>query len=543
MSKLSKFTFMKKQNILVLLLISCLTVSSSLFAKSDLAIIPEPNSVTLQEGVFSLKKNTVINYKGENIKDIALVLQKELMLNSSNVKLLTSKYSKNSIILETKEGFPEEGYKIIVTPENIICQASTSTGLFYAVQSIAQLAEQGTSIPCTTIEDAPAYGWRGFMLDESRHFKGKEIVKQYLDVMARLKLNRFHWHLTDEDGWRIEIKKYPKLTTIGSIGNWSDRNAESRFYTQDEIKEIVAYAKERHIMVIPEIDMPGHATAATKAYPEISGGGVGRWEGFTFNPAKEVTYQFFNDVLDEVIALFPAPYIHIGADEVHFGNQSWYTDPMIQKFIRDNYLIDEIGLEHYFVRRICQMVNDKGKTMIGWDEIINTGVTPKNAVVMWWRHDKPALLTSALDKGFNVIMTPRIPCYFDFIQDDVQKIGRRWHEDGKYNTLETVYSFPQSIDKLIADKNKQIMGMQANVFSERILDKKRLDYMVFPRLLAMAEDAWTKGENKNYPEFLERVKLFMPYMDKLNIFYYNIFNPESTPEPWGPDKQDVVAEG
>lgn len=532
---------MKKLNIFALLIISCLITPSLLFSKSGVSIIPEPNSFSIQEGHFLLKKNTIVAYNTDSIKDIASVLVGELKLNTKNSKLTTKRDLKNAIYLDIEDGFTEEGYKITITPERILCKASSATGLFYAAQSLAQLAEQGNTLTCVTIEDAPAYAWRGFMLDESRHFKGKEIVLQYLDIMARLKLNRFHWHLTDEDGWRIEIKKYPKLTTIGSIGSWSDRNAESKFYTQEEIKEIVAYAKERHIMVIPEIDMPGHATAATRSYPELSGGGEGRWEGFTYNPAKETTYEFFNDVLDEVVALFPAPYIHIGADEVHFGNQSWFTDPQIQKFIRDNYLINEVGLEHYFVRRICQMVNDKGKIMIGWDEIINTGVTPKNAIVMWWRHDKPFLLTAALDKGFDVIMTPRIPCYFDFIQDDVQKIGRRW--DGNYNRLETVYAFPQSLDSLTAGKNKQILGMQANVWSERIIDKKRLDYMVFPRLLAMAEDGWTKAENKNYDGFLERLKVFLPYLDNLKIDYYNIFDPASTPEPYGPDKQDVIAEG
>lgn len=532
---------MKRQNILVLLLISFLVIPSTLFGKSNISIIPEPNSISVQKGSFTLNKNTTIIYGSEDIKDIASILQKELNLNAKNIKLGTNKNAKNTIYLLLENGLSDEAYKIEITPNQVVCKASTPSGLFYAVQSLIQIAEQGSTLPCTTIEDEPAYAWRGFMLDESRHFQGKEIVKQYLDIMARLKLNRFHWHLTDEDGWRIEIKKYPKLTTIGAIGHWSDRKAEAKFYTQEEIKEIVEYARQRHIMVIPEIDMPGHATAATNAYPEISGGGEGRWAGFTYNPAKDVTYQFFNDVLDEVIALFPAPYIHIGADEVHFGNQSWFTDPQIQKFIRDNYLMNEVGLEHYFVRRICQMINDKGKIMIGWDEIINTGVTPQNAIVMWWRHDKPVLLTAALDKGFDVIMTPRIPCYFDFIQDDAQKIGRRW--DGAYNELETVYAFPQSLDKLTEDKSKQILGMQANVWTERIMDKKRLDYMVFPRILAIAEDSWTKGDNKNYTNFLERVKVFTPYLDKLNINYYNIFDPSKSPEPYGPDKQDVIAEG
>lgn len=520
------------------LLLSFISFSKMFSQKSS--VIPQPNFIDWQKGEFALKGNTIIEYNVDSISDIAKMLNDHLNLNPKNL-IFGWQGRSNIIKIHIESGFADEAYQIRVSPSVIECKASTPVGLFYAVQSLIQIMGTGNKTPCVLIEDKPAYSWRGFMLDESRHFHGKETVKQYLDLMAKLKLNRFHWHLTDEDGWRIEIKKYPKLTTIGSVGNWSDRNAPAQFYTQDEIKEIVAYAEKNHIMVIPEIDMPGHASAATRSYPEISGGGTGRWEGFTYNPAKETTYEFFNNVLDEVVALFPAPYIHIGADEVHFGNQSWYTDPQIQQFIRDNYLMSEVGLEHYFVRRICQMVNDKGKIMIGWDEIVNTGVTPENAIVMWWRHDKPELLTAALHKGFDVIMTPRIPCYFDFVQDDIQKTGRRW--DGMFNPLEVVYSYPENIDYLISANSDQVLGLQANTWTERIASRKRLDYMVFPRLLAIAEDGWTQEQNKNYSSFLERVRLFLPYLDKLGIYYYNIFKPLDTPEPYGPDRHDVIAEG
>lgn len=532
---------MKK--IVGLFIVMFLLASNTIKSENTISIIPLPNKVVYNNGSFGLKNNTSIFYNADSINGIATLFSKNINLKTGNVKKATDNSKSNAIYLQIEPGFEAEAYKIEVANQTITCKASTVAGLFYATQSLIQLAENSKTIPCVTIEDKPALSWRGFMLDESRHFRGKEAVKQYLDIMARLKLNRFHWHLTDEQGWRIEIKKYTKLTTIGAEGNWSDRSAPATFYTQEEIKEVVAYAAERQIMVIPEIDMPGHATAAAKAYPEISGGGEGRWAGFTFNPAKEVTYQFLNNVFTEVAQLFPAPYIHIGADEVHFGNQSWFTDPVMQDFIKKNYLSSEIGLEHYFVRRVCSIINSKGKKMIGWDEIINTGVTPKQAIVMWWRHNKPEELTNALNKGFDVIMTPRIPCYFDFVQDDSHKIGRRWVDDGMYNTLKTVYSFPENMDSRTKGKENQILGIQANIWTERIADKKRLDFMVFPRLLAMAEDGWTSQQNKNYTNFLERVKLFLPYLDKLKINYFNIFDPAKSPEPYGPDKEDVIAEG
>lgn len=534
---------MKKKIFGIALFILSVVCPAGIIAQvNNITIIPEPNSIKTQDGTFTLKKNTEVAYNADNLAEVLSSIQSGLSLDPKKQVKSTSTNKGNTIYLIIEDGFKDEEYKLEVTPEKIICKASTPKGLFYSVQSLLQLKKANNTIPCVVIEDQPLYSWRGFMLDEARHFRGKEVVKQYLDIMARLKLDVFHWHLTDEQAWRVEIKSYPKLTTVGSIGSWSDSKAPSAFYTQDEIREIVEYARQRFIMVVPEIDMPGHATAATRAYPELSGGGEGRWAGFTFNPAKESTYQFFDKVLTEIADLFPAPYIHIGADEVHFGNQSWFNDPEIQKFIKDNYLASEVGLEHYFVRRICEMINEKGKKMIGWDEIINTGVTPQKAIVMWWRHDKTSELTTALNKGFDVIMTPRIPCYFDFVQDDAHKIGRRW-ADGKFNRLETVYSFPENLNSLTEKKSSQILGLQANIWTERIIDKKRLDFMVFPRLLATAEDGWTKAENKNYTNFLDRVKAFLPYLDKLKVNYYNIFSPEKTPEPYGPDKEDVIAEG
>lgn len=381
----------------------------------------------------------------------------------------------------------------------------------------------------------PRFEWRGFMLDESRHFFGKEKVKQYLDLMEKLRLNVFHWHLTDVPGWRIEIKRYPKLTTIGARGNWHDPNAEPAFYTQEDIREIVAYAAERHIMVVPEIDMPGHATAACRAYPELSGGG----DGFTFHPCREETFQFISHVLDEVVELFPAPYIHIGGDEVHFGNQEWFTDPYIQSFIQSHKLVNESGLEHYFVRRAADIVASKGKTMIGWDEIVDAEVSPQKAMVMWWRHDRKYQLVKALERGYRVILTPRLPMYGDFVQFPTHRVGRR----ESCNMLENVYCFPDPLLHLAKGYESQLMGLQCCMWTERIADPHRLDFMTFPRLFAVAEAAWTPVNQKNYGRFLKRLMDWLPLLQQLGISYFDPFAPLSTPEPPAPDKEDPLKNG
>jgi hexosaminidase len=423
-------------------------------------------------------------------------------------------------------------------------RAQSAAGLFYGVQSLLQMAAANQAragspilLPAVTLTDAPRFEWRGLMLDESRHFFGKQTVKELLDVMAMLKLNRFHWHLTDEPGWRIEIKKHPKLTQIGGQGNWSDANGPARFYTQKDIREIVAYATARHIMVIPEIDMPGHATAATRAYPELSGGGEGKWAGFTFNPAKEETYQFLEDVLREVAALFPAPYIHLGGDEVHYGNQSWSTDPTIVQFTRDHGMTNAVQLEQYFVRRMAGVIQRLGKTTMGWDEIAGAGVPPANSAVMWWRHDRPQVLTQLLERDYRVVLCPRLPLYFDFVQDESHQHGRRWK--GEFNPLADVYRFPRSeIEALVPPgKDAHVLGIEACLWTERIQHRERLAFMTYPRLAAMAEAAWTPEAVKDTTSFNRRLPAFLRELQRRGIPYFNPFEPRATPEPPGPDKK------
>ena len=501
-------------------------------------LFPTPAKVQNGKGSFVIGKNLQVQGNGGYADKLAAALPAELKEAG-----LQSSPASGTIRLELTDDckMADEAYTLVVEPNSILLQASSEAGLFYAKEALLQLSRFGKgNVRACKIQDQPRYGWRGFMLDESRHFFGKEKVKQYLDIMASLRLNVFHWHLTDEPGWRIEIKRYPKLITEGAVGNWHDPKAPATFYTQEEIKEIVAYAADRHIMVVPEFDMPGHATAVCRSYPEISGGGEGKWQHFTFHPCKEETFEFISNVLDEIVALFPSPYIHIGGDEVHYGNQSWFTDPEIQQFIKDKNLGNETGLEQYFIRRAADIVASKGKTMIGWDEMIDAGVSPDKAVIMWWRHDRKHQLVKALENGYRVIMTPRRPLYADFIQYGGHKVGRVW---GGYNTIEDIYRFPEPIIHLTRDYEDQVMGLQFSLWTERVADAKRLDYMTFPRLVAVAESAWTPAKSKECSLFMQKLPYFLQFLGEKGIYYFNPFNPESTPEPSAPDKDDVLKNG
>ncbi|NDV57241.1 beta-N-acetylhexosaminidase [Bacteroides sp. 519] len=509
-------------------------------AIAQINLFPTPSKTSGGKGTYTIGKKAVFEAQGEYERKLVETFTAELS------KLdLTNPAAAGNVKLTLDPGLQikPEGYILHVTLNGVTLEASTPAGLFYAKEALLQLARfnKGT-LPVCKIEDHPRYSWRGFMLDESRHFFGKEKVKQYLDIMASLRMNVFHWHLTDEPGWRIEIKRYPKLTTIGATGNYHDPNAPASFYTQEEIKEIVAYAADRHIMIIPEFDMPGHATAVCRAYPEVSGGGEGRWEHFTFHPCKETTYEFINNILDELVQLFPAPYIHIGGDEVHYGNQSWFTDPEIQQFIKDKKLTNEVGLEHYFIRRVTDMVFAKGKKIAGWDEIVDAGVSPSKAIVLWWRHDRKYQLLKALEQGFDVVMCPRRPFYSDFVQYGEHKIGRYW---GGYNTIEEVYRFPDPVNYLTQGYEEQVKGIQMCMWTERVGDGKRLDYMVFPRLAAVAEVGWTLEKRKECSVFMQKLPLFLQYLDTKNIYYFNPFAPRERLEPAEPAKveEDVLQNG
>ena len=502
------------------------------------SIIPQPQQISVESGTFTIDSSTKIHLASENpgLKSAAEYFA-DLISRSSGIELSIAQRSSGdpvdaiALVLED-QGLGDEGYELVVSKNGIQITATTSQGIFYGLQSVRQLLPPQVesservdglklSVPLVHIEDQPRYAWRGLMLDESRHFFGKEYVMKLLDQMALLKMNVFHWHLTDAPGWRLEIIQYPKLTTVGGIGNKSDPDAPAAFYTQDDIREIVAYAAVRHIKVLPEIDMPGHATAANRAYPENTGGGNEKRPDFTFNPGREETYSILTDILEETAALFPAPWIHYGGDEVHFANEQWIDIPEVKALMDEHGLKDLKEVEHYFNRRMADVIYGLGKKTVAWDEVADAGVDPDKAMIIWWRHNMPEQLTKALDQGYEVVLSPRRPLYFDFVQDDAHQVWRRW--DG-FNDLEQVYKFP-------GHDSPQVLGMQASMWTETVQTEERADFMIFPRLTAIAEAAWTNDANKDYEQYKQRLKAMLERYDLQGISYFDPFTPEDTPEP------------
>ena len=518
----------------VLILAICVSCIGSSKDTASVTIIPRPDSVVETGRLLKLSHETTIFCADVNLAPVVEVF-------SGQIKdyISLKKADKETAVIQIRiiSDKKPEAYSLMVVKGKIIISASTSKGVFYGLQSLRQLIifsekkDNNLLLPCCFIDDAPRYGWRGLMLDDSRHFFGVDKVKQLLDMMALHKLNTFHWHLTDCAGWRLEIKKYPLLSTIGGKGNDNDPEAPVKYYTQEQIKEIVKYAEERFIQIVPEIDMPGHAAASNRAYPEFSGGGSKQYPEFTFNPGKEGTYSYLTNILREVTDLFPSPYIHLGGDEVHFGNQQWNTNHQVKLLMKKQNLPDLKAVEKYFVKRMADTIRSLGKITVGWDEIIDLKINPENAVVMWWRHDKPEQLKTALESNYKVVLCPRIPLYFDFVQHGTHKWGRRWK--GAFCELETVYNFPPDTLPGFKEFTSGVLGIQANVWTEIIPNGKRLDFMTYPRLCALAEAAWTNGEDKDYQNFLIRLKPLLNFLKSQNIYYYNPFDPDLNSEPAG----------
>lgn len=418
-----------------------------------------------------------------------------------------------------------EAYRLEVAADGVRIVHGDPRGLRLAMETLRQLGRGAdgaglATLPLCRIEDKPRFAWRGFMLDESRHFTGKEGVKRLLEAMARLKLNTLHWHLTDEPGWRIEIRKYPRLTEVGGIGNHTDPNAPRAFHTQEEIREIVAFAAARGITVVPEIDMPGHARAAVRAYPEHGGGGSKRYPDFTFNPAKPETEQFLTDILAEVRALFPkAPFVHLGGDEVHFGWEQWPKLPEVKALMAREGLKELKEVEGRFVRRMTRRaIGEAGWPAVAfWDEAARFDLPREQTALFWWRHDKPDALAASAAKGYPLVLCPRIPCYLDFVQDAAHTSGRRWGKGpGSFNTLEQTHAFPDSLGAALP-RDARILGIQACLWTETAVTQERRDFLTFPRLLALAEAAWTAPERKDFPRFRRAVEAELPGLEALGI--------------------------
>ncbi len=447
--------------------------------------------------------------------------------------------------LETSSAdpIPAEGYRLVVSGTSIRISASKPAGLFYGVQTLLQLfppeifsrypsLHRWIDIPCVAISDAPRFPWRGVHLDVSRHFFPKEFIKHYIDLLALFKMNVFHWHLTDDNGWRIEIKKYPKLTSVGAWRvdredlPWTGREQQKPgelaiyggYYTQDDVKEIVAYAAARFITVLPEIEMPAHSVEALAAYPQFSctGGPFtvlpgGYWPNTNIYCAgNDSTFAFLDDVLDEVASLFPCPYIHIGGDEADKTN--WKQCPKCQARIKAEGLKNEEELQSYFVKRIEKHLNSIGKHLIGWDEILEGGLAP-DATVMSWRGTEGGI--AAANQGHDVVMSPTSYCYFDYYQS---KSGEPL-AGGGFLPLDTVYSYEVMPPGLRAEDRRHVLGAQANLWSEYIPTPIHAEYMLLPRMLALAEDVWTPADRKNYRDFLDRLLIQYERFDAMGVSY------------------------
>jgi hexosaminidase len=512
---------------------------SQCILQAQKGIIPQPQEIEFNGQDF-LAYNCFIAYDDSSLFPEAEFLQSSIkrFFQKDIETVLRPNYAAEKdppfyIVLNTIQPdtlLPLGWYSLHVDKNRISVTATEKEGIFYGIQSLLQLgytdnkknlAFHGTSIP----NDFPNMKWRGMHLDVSRHFFPKEFILKYIDLLAMNKMNVFHWHLTDDQGWRIEIKKYPKLTSVGGwrkgsmLGHYNEQRYDTirygGFYTQDDIREVVAYAEKRHVTIVPEIEMPGHALAALSAYPQFSCTGgpfdVARgWGVFddVFCP-KEETFTFLQDILDEVVTLFPGKYIHIGGDEC--PKTRWEKCKACQKRIKDNNLKDEMALQSYFIQRIEKYLNSKGKQIIGWDEILEGGLAP-NAAVMSWRGTEGGIEAAHLHHP--VVMTPGSHCYFDHYQGNPRQEPIAI---GGFTSLEKVYSFHPIPEKLTPEERTYILGAQGNVWTEYINTSRDVEYMAVPRMSALAEVLWTNEVSRNYIHFTERLTEFSGLLKKMDV--------------------------
>lgn len=519
-----------------LLLAAFLFTSTTTFSQTKVIIVPQPVSLEVHSGNFNFSRTTnIIATSGtmHEAKMLNVYLQKlyGITLPVKNTQVNSKNIS--SIIFQlTKNSSGKDAYQLDVKANKIIISSAGNEGLFYGLQTLLQLLPEtknalssaAVAIPQLTVKDHPRFQYRGMHLDVGRHFFDVDFIKKYIDYIAFLKYNTFHWHLTEDQGWRIEIKRYPKLTSIGGFrngtiighhpGTGNDNLHYGGFYTQEQIKEVVKYAKDRFITVIPEIEMPGHASAAIAAYPELScfpdestkikdntpwsGSREGKqvqqtWGVFedVFNPS-EYTFKFLENVLDEVMQLFPSKYIHIGGDECPKTN--WKRSDFCQQLIKEKNLKDEHGLQSYFIQRIEKYLNSKGRKIIGWDEILEGGLAP-NATVMSWRGEQGGI--AAAQQHHNVIMTPGKFCYFDHAQTK----NKDSVTIGGYLPLDTVYNYEPVPKELNDSEAKYILGAQANVWTEYMKNPQKVEYMIFPRMSALSEVLWSPKDSRDLNRF------------------------------------------
>lgn len=527
---------MKKIIYLSLILIFAISVQSckhNFDSATEYSLIPLPYRLHENDRSFELNQETRIIYSGEGLESSARSLQADISAHSNLKPEIFSQSEVNNlqnvILLSTlakEERLGKEGYRMMVDKDKAIITSNDVDGVFYGVQTLNQLFElqklsdpnSDLIVPAIRLWDEPRFPYRGMHLDVSRHFFDVDFIKHYLDMMAYYKFNTFHWHLTDDQGWRIEIKKYPKLTEVGAWRTEPDGSRYGGFYTQEEIKEVVAYARNLHITIIPEIEMPGHSRAALAAYPELSCTGrslevPNTWGVFEdiYCAGNEKTFAFIEGVLDEVIPLFPGEYIHIGGDEA--PKVRWEECPKCQARIRAEGLKDEAELQSYFIKRIDQYLTSKGKKLIGWDEILEGGLS-KNATVMSWRGTEGGIAAARL--GHQAIMTPGEYCYFDHYQADKAFEPKAI---GGYLPLKKVYEYEPVPEDLFTEQKALIIGAQGNVWTEYMSTPDYVEYMILPRMLALSEVVWGKKENRNWDAFQIRLQDHFKLFDQKGYRY------------------------
>ena len=491
----------------------CLT-AHSLKAQS---VIPVPLKMEQGTGCFLLSENTklYINLQGLEAQLLENCLQ-ALPVHLKKGKKKDTQNILSLLITEKNHQLPSpESYTLSVTPQQILIRATSGAGLFYGLQTLLQLAQPSGagsySIASVEIEDTPRFAYRGLMLDVSRHFSTKEFIKKQIDALAYYKINRLHLHLTDAAGWRLEIKKYPLLTEFAAWRTdptwkqwWNGGRKYVRFdapgayggyYTQDDIREILEYARQHYITVIPEIEMPSHSEEVLAAYPQLSCSGE-PYKNSDFCVGNEETFTFLENVLTEVMELFPSEYIHIGGDEA--GKSAWKTCPKCQKRMKDEHLANVDELQSYLIHRIEKFLNNHGRHLLGWDEILQGGIAP-NATVMSWRGEEGGI--AAVTSGHRAIMTPGAYCYLDSYQDAPYS---QPEAIGGYLPLKKVYSYNPVPASLTAEQAKLVYGVQGNLWVEYIPTPEHVEYMIYPRILALAETAWSAPERKSWPDFHAR---------------------------------------
>ena len=496
----------------------------------ELSIIPVPLKAELQGGAFVVNENTQLWIDAPEADKNQL--QEYLAASPLKLAVAAEAPVSNAIVLKQVEELPgvtsAEGYVLTSTKKGVDVQAKTGAGLFYGVQTLLQMAAEGNKVAFGTITDEPRFEYRGMMLDVSRHFYGLDFVKKQIDAMAYYKLNRLHIHLTDAAGWRIEIKKYPRLTNFAAWRTGKDwkewwngdrkyveegaEGAVGGYFTQDQCREIVEYAKKHYITVIPEIEMPSHSEEVTTAYPELSCTHV-PYKQADFCVGDEKTFEFLENVLLEVMEIFPSEYIHVGGDEA--SKQSWKTCPLCQARMKKEGLKDVDELQSYLITRMEKFLNKHGRNLLGWDEILEGGLAP-NATVMSWRGTEGGL--KAIEGGHRAIMSPGEFCYFDSYQDAPHT---QPEAIGGYLPLSKVYSYNPIPETFTPEQAALMYGVQANLWAEYIPTKEHMEYMIYPRILALSEVAWSAVENKNYDEFHGRA---LKAIEDLRAKGYNTFD-------------------